>query len=92
MVNAERLEHNRSNVLLQQLAQDLRMAVRTADFKEMPADVALKLLLETIKTKFISGDRKLEIASLALKLQESVDGDEGDDVDPAGGSLQTGEE
>ena len=91
-MTAERQNHNRSDAGLQQLVQDLKVAARMADLEEMPADVAIKLYIEAVKLKFVSGDRKLEIASLALKLQESVDGDEGDDTSGTGGSLQTGEE
>ncbi len=92
MVELERSDHNRYDVGLKQLAQDLKMAFRLADFKEIPIDVTIKLYLETVKLKFVSGDRKLEIASLALKLQESLDGGEGDDTAGTGGTLRTGEE
>ena len=85
-------DQNRSDMVLQQLIKELQLETIKANWKDVSDDVKAQLLIETIKAKFISGDRKLEIASLALKLQESVDGDEGDDVDPAGGSLQTGEE
>ena len=74
---------------MQQIITDLQLETIKEDWKDISADAKLGLLLETIKLRFVSGDRKLEIASLALKLQESVDGDEGDDPDPTGGSLQT---
>ena len=80
-VDAERLFHNRYDVGLRQLAQALKMAFRMADFKEIPLDVTIKLYLETVKLKFISGNRKLEIASLALELQERLAASEGDATD-----------
>ena len=91
-MTAERQNHNRSDAGLQQLVQDLKVAARMANLKEIPADVAIKLYIETVKLKFVSGDRKLEIASLALRLQENLDASEGDDANGTDRTLQTGEE
>ena len=85
-------DQNRSDMVLQQLIKELQLETIKANWKDVSDDVKAQLLIEAIKTKFISGDRKLEIASIAIRLQEDIDGDAGDDSDPTGGSLQTGEE
>ena len=85
-------DQNRSDMVLQQLIKELQLETIKANWKDVSDDVKAQLLIETIKAKFISGDRKLEIANLAIRLQEDTDGDEGDDVDGTGGPLQTGEE
>ena len=56
---------------LQQLIKELQLETIKANWEDVSDDVKAQLLIETIKTKFVSGDRKLEIANPSrLKLQE----------------------
>jgi hypothetical protein len=51
LVTTEQQNHNRADAGLQQLMQDLKVAARMANIEDMPADVAIKLYLETLKLK-----------------------------------------
>ena len=73
----ERWDHNRTDAMLQQLIKTLQMEVSRADWNAVPLNIKMQLLLEAIGVKMISGDRKMEIASLTLKLQEQQETEDG---------------
>ena len=73
----EKWDHNRSDAILRRLIDTLQLEIAKADWSTVPANIIMQLLLETIELKMTSGNRKLEIASLTLKVQSELGKKEG---------------
>ena len=70
----ERWDHNRTDAMLQQLIKMLHLEVSRADWTDVPLQSKVQLLLEAIGVRMTSGNRKMEIASLTLKVNSDEQG------------------